>query len=330
MTAILLIVIGFYYMREAVLAGNLVLGGAIELCELVLPVILLCTGDPWRNVLVRLVFQLISLVFFYMEYALYELVLNKFISENWLDGLAEVSLGVQLINVAFTVVETWLTVKIVRRIVKRWKPEHKKIYTWIVLGYLVCGLIAGIPKVKDITEGGYDFGVAVLLLVVPAMLLAFLISAVYSKSEKERLVKENEWYEERIHALEESLDEPTDVQTVIRGKLKALEEAGIQVNCFDQFEKQSLPSDLEFLIDRIFAWIRQRNPEYADISFQCGGEMLLANVSLKGDYLSAVDPEEADREIETMCKRLGGAAVIDEASLSVMAFEMSLEGSKSA
>ena len=318
--ALILILTGYYFLAEESKSGNIALAASIELCELVLPVVLLCTGDPWRNILIRLIFQMIGLVFFYVEFGLYELFLHNIVHEKWMDGLADLSLGAQFVNVGFTAIKVYLSCVIARYIVKRWKPEHKKIYTWITLTYLICGMISGVMKINDYTKGGYSFEYAVMLLIIPSILLAILVSAIYTRTEKERLRKEIAWYEERIKGIQDHLSETTSVQECIDKQVAMLEDEQVHVNCFELISVKKLSSDMELLIDRLFAWIRSKQPESANLSFRNDGDMLLVNVSLAG--ASDMPAQEEREDIERLSKLLDGTAIVDTDEISIMAFDV--------
>ena len=57
--AVCLMLLGYYLMADAYKTGNLLVGASFECVLFLAPVILISEGDPWRNVVIRMVFQII-------------------------------------------------------------------------------------------------------------------------------------------------------------------------------------------------------------------------------------------------------------------------------
>ena len=325
--AVFLILLSYYIMVEEYRDGSYFIAAAIEASVFILPVVLLCKGDPWRNVLIRLIFQMVVTVFHYVEYGIYSLFLKDVIDEKWFDGLARLSLEGELFNVVFTLLKVVPACLILRFVVKRWPSEHKKIYTVIVLIYLTVGVVSGIAKMKEYdAAGGYTVE-NLLLTVIPCLVLGVLVSAVYSGVDKKRLRRENEWYEERIRELEKGLFDENDFHAYIKRRVDQLEKENIPVNCFGQLNIRRTSPDMEMLLDRIFSWIRLSKPECAKISFRGEKGMVMINVSFpNGEERGAF--EEETQEIKYLAKKLGGTAVTDARGLSAMAFDSGEGGDK--
>jgi uncharacterized membrane protein len=190
----------------------------------------------------------------------------------------------------------------------------------IVLVYLAVGVVSGIAKVKEYAFAGRYSVANLMLTIIPCVVLAVLVSAVYSSVEKKRLRRENEWYEERIRELENGLIDENDFHAYIKRRVDQLEEDHILVNCFGELNIRRASSELEMLLDRIFSWIRLSKPECAKVSFRGDKGMVMINVSFpKGEEREAL--EEETQEIKYLAKKLGGTAVTDAKGLSAMAFE---------
>lgn len=323
--SVALILLSYYVMAEEYRKGSYFLAAAIEAMVFILPVVVLCKGDPWRNVLIRLIFQMVVTAFHYVEYGIYHLFLMDIIDETWFDGLAKLSLKGEMFNALFTLLKIIPACLILRFIVKRWPEGHKKIYTVIVLVYLAVGVVSGIAKVKEYAFAGRYSVANLMLTIIPCVVLAVLVSAVYSSVEKKRLRRENEWYEERIRELENGLIDENDFHAYIKRRVDQLEEDHILVNCFGELNIRRASSELEMLLDRIFSWIRLSKPECAKVSFRGDKGMVMINVSFPQEEEREALEEET-REIKYLAKKLGGTAVTDAKGLSAMAFESGVGG----
>ncbi len=269
--AVLIIISGYYFMRAEYRAQNILTGAVLEFCVLVLPPALLCKGDPWRNILIRMIFQLVCNVLYYIETTIYTFIISKVFPEKWYDGMADVSLEGQLINVAFTLGKVTAAWFIMRGFVKRWDIRHRRIYVWIVSLYLIAGLVTGLIRMKaDPMENGYSVEFYSLMLIAANLAMIGLISAIYTGAEKARLKKENSWYEERIKMLTGSLTEKVAMKEYIRDGVKRLEAGNITVNCLEMEDRSKISPELEMLMDRFFGYIQQSAPERADITVQGG------------------------------------------------------------
>lgn len=325
--AVALILVSYYIMVEEYRDGSYLVAGGIEAMVFILPAVLLCKGDLWRNVLIRIIFQLVINAFYYVEYGIYSYLLKDVIGEKWFDGLEKVSFEGELVNAVFTVLEIVPACLLLRFVVKRWPPDHKKIYTWLVLLYLAAGIVSGVARVKEYdAAGGYTVE-NLMLAVIPCIILGLFSSAVYSGVEKRRLRRENEWYEERIRELENGLVDENDLHVYIKRRVDQLEKEQIAVNCFGQLNIRHASSEMEMLLDRIFSWILLCRPECAKVSFRGEKDMVMINVSFPRDEKRDAYDEEV-QEIRHLAKKMGGTAVTDATGLSAMAFEPAEGGEK--
>lgn len=318
--AVALILAIYYFMKAEFNNGNAVIAGALEFVGFVVAPVLLCKGDPWRNVLIRMVFQLLALAFYYViEYGAWQLFLKDVVSEKWFDGLTQKGMEGILLDLAFSSVEVILVGFIMRKIVRRWPKGHKKIYTWVVMLYLIAGMASGAVKVSEYIKSGGLTVLALLLTFLPCIGLGALISAVYSRTEKNRLRKENSWYERRITDMERSLLPEGCFTEYLRQKVELLEQKGIRVNCVEMSALQHLPMEYEMLMDGIFAWIEGRSPDFVRISVRGRDAMCMLRVSLEGENLTETEEEEVN-DLELLSRRLNGTLEIDGGELSVLVF----------
>lgn len=321
---ILLTILGYQLLKDETNAGNILGAIVIEFCITYFPVIFLCKGDPWRNIVIRIVFQMACVIFYYMEYMLYRLGFSRLDIEIWNDGLVNNSLGAQMINAVFTLLQVTLTCLLLRSIVKRWKPEHKRIYIWISIGYFICGIASGISSVKDIPDGEYNPEYSAMMLLMLSAILCVLISALYTKAEKDRLKAENAWYEEKIMDATGALNESTGLHSVVEQSIHRLEENRVRVNCFERLDNRTVTEEVELLVDKVFNWIRMKYPECVDIRIEERNDMLMIGVSVTGSQ-SPSSEIESD-EIEELAEKLGGTAAVEKERLSVMVCSAADEG----
>ena len=180
-------------------------------------------------------------------------------------------------------------------------------------------MVSGAAKFAGDHEGMSQVEFDILLTILPCILLVFVINAVYTRSENKRIRAESIWYEKQIESINSDLFEVSNVHNRVSYYVKKMEQDQIRVNYLERFDKNTINSDIERMIDLLFEWIHANHPKAVDLSFHDSQGMFLVKAELKESERMNED-EDLLSEIQRIAKNCGGTSTVDENVLCVMVF----------
>lgn len=251
----------------------------LEYIILITPIVIYCTGDIWRSLLIRLVYQLganlvtnirIPLKLFRDEEK--EYLMTK-VSSNVAFGIYT------LLIFSFSII---VTILIIKPVIKRWSPEHKKIYTVITIFILAMGFINGFYRVILLSKENYgstqranDFWNIALMITYCIITVTVIASNfIYDRYVNEAIKKENEEISERLRNNEISLESRDSFKKYMDEKVSEMQNDGIMFN-YVSTGRFDMTDTLKKIIQLIMCFEKQKEAKNVDLRLTEQHEMII-------------------------------------------------------
>ena len=317
---VLIMVIMYHNMLELYYLGHVVAGIIVEYTNLFLPLVLMCRGNIWKNIMTRGIYQIAALMLYQFLYMVYSYVAGDyFINMNEVEYNTR-EIGPCLVDFFLTVAALIPVTIIMRAVVLRWKDEKSKSYFYIVLLWLAVGFVFGSNKLKLLAERkpiSYEFDF--YFLGTASIVMAFLFSAVYNRIEIKRLNMENEYYNAQIARLDRRI---SGFDKIIEEKIAECEKKGIAVNCMKRVEPDHISDRFSWMAEKMFDYVSKGTPGLLDAGFMERGGYIIADISAdteeSKDGTRSPETEMIKKEITEAAVELGGLADFGKNSVSVM------------
>ena len=320
------LLLSYGLMRRAYQGNDYFIGASFEYINFFLPLILLSKGDIWRNSFFRILFQMMAVFFNNMLYKLYCLFFPDFYDLKWFEGFYVADIKKEAILFCLNIIGLLPAVLILRFFVRRRKRDAAKIYAILTMAYLAAGFVNGIIKVMHYTNGnssayadGFKYFVAVNVALV------FLLNAYYTRSERVRLAKENDFYLGKISDMEKGLSDENDVfakTAEYKEFIRKLEETacgkGVCLNYINRL-KPGDHSRLTELLEKVFAYEFASGFSLIDFSVTENSGFYMINISgFERKGKAATEAAGYRNEIEEAVKDTNGTVIFENDELSLM------------
>ncbi|MBP3238601.1 MAG: hypothetical protein J6M24_05950 [Lachnospiraceae bacterium] len=291
----------------------------LEYIIMITPVAVYCSGDIWRNLLIRLIYQLGVNAVTYIRTPL-KLFADE--EKEFQMTRCSDSLGFGIYYNLILVLCLTVLILIFRPIVKRWGPEHKKVYTVVTAFIIGMGLINGLYKVGLLTKDNYkdagladkimDFTMRITFLII--MATVFVGNLMYNRYVNGLIKKENSEIKEKIHDRKKSLSGPGSLKDFMDNRLLQLEKEGMSVNCIIIGNIESTPK-MRSLMDTLIDEEKARKAENVEIRIVDKNEMIM--IMLSDDGKESVNDPDRENTLERLIQECCGTKIYDE-GLSIL------------
>ena len=275
-------VLSFLYLT-AVTYNKIPLIMILEYVAIFTPLAIYCAGDFWRNIIIRMIYELATNIVISIRTPL-----NIYVEEErqYVMTRKTESIGFCVSFIFVMAFGILVVAPILRAIVKRWSPEHKKIYTFIAGFVCLMGLINGLNRVTFLTSENYEkegtSGTMIMLAYKISMAISvitiFVGNLLYNRWVNGLMKKENTLLKGEIDKKKKTLSAESTLNNYLEDMAHKLEKESVALNC-TIIGSFNCSDRLKNLLELIFDCERKKKAENVDLKIIDKSDMVMIMLS---------------------------------------------------